>query len=69
MLEKIYKDKFSLGGGFLGFGSKSVDVIDTPVYVIFITDGDNSDHYATEELIREYSAKGMFIQFVGIGSA
>jgi len=39
------------------------------VYVIFITDGDNADHSATEKLIREYSSKGMFIQFVGIGSA
>ena len=68
VLEQIYKDKFTKWG-FLGFGSSTVDVIDVPVYVIFITDGDNSDHSATERLIREYSSKGMFVQFVGIGSA
>lgn len=38
-----------------------------PVYNIFITDGDNSDHYETERLIIEASRKPLFWQFIGIG--
>lgn len=64
VLEKIYKDKFS--SGMFGFGTK---VPEAPVFVIFITDGDNNDHSETTQLIKDYSSKGMFIQFVGIGSA
>jgi hypothetical protein len=40
-----------------------------PTYVIFITDGDNSDKEETERVVREMSRAGIFIQFVGIGSA
>lgn len=38
-----------------------------PTFVIFITDGDNSDKEATENLIREASNQAVFWQFVGIG--
>jgi hypothetical protein len=38
-----------------------------PVFNIFITDGDNSDHYETERLIKNGSDKHHFWQFVGIG--
>ncbi|EGT3641080.1 TPA: VWA domain-containing protein [Clostridioides difficile] len=38
-----------------------------PVYVIFITDGDNSDKKEAELVIREASNKPIFFQFIGIG--
>lgn len=40
----------------------------TPTYIIFITDGDNSDKRKTEEVIRESSKYNIFWQFVGIGN-
>lgn len=65
VLSAIAKDKFTTGG-FLGWGAKDVPIGD-PVYVIFITDGDNGDHAETKHIVRELSKKGIFIQFVGIG--
>lgn len=41
---------------------------DTPVFIIFITDGDNGDHKETDEIIRESAKENIFIQFVGIGN-
>lgn len=38
-----------------------------PVFVIFITDGANSDKPATNQVILKSSEQKMFIQFVGIG--
>ena len=59
--------------GFFGsmFGSKPNVTGNTtdPVYVIFVTDGDNSDKASAEEAIIEASKYGIFFQFVGIGSA
>jgi hypothetical protein len=43
--------------------------LDDPVFVIFMTDGDNFDHAETEKVIRESSKYGVFWKFVGIGSA
>lgn len=44
------------------------DAVQTdPVFVIFITDGNNSDKTETTERIRALSKKPIFIQFVGIG--
>jgi len=40
-----------------------------PTYVIFITDGDNSDHTETENIIKEASKNNIFWQFIGIGGA
>jgi hypothetical protein len=40
-----------------------------PAYVLFLTDGDNSDHSNAEKTIKEASSKGIFWQFVGIGGA
>lgn len=40
---------------------------DLPSYLIFITDGDNSDKPETSRLLREYSKHPIFWQFVGIG--
>ena len=38
-----------------------------PVFVIFVTDGNNSDKRETTELIRTLSHEAIFFQFVGIG--
>lgn len=55
-------------GGFLGFGSKQEAVkLSVPVYVIFITDGDNSDKDAARAAIKMAASHGIFFQFVGIG--
>ncbi len=57
-------------GGFMGIGGKTTyQQMDLPVYVIFITDGENSDHMETEYAIKEASNAGIFFQFVGIGGA
>lgn len=40
-----------------------------PNYIIFITDGDNSDKTAATHVITEMSKYPIFIQFVGIGNA
>lgn len=42
--------------------------LDLPVYVIFITDGENSDRSQAERAIQEASKYGIFFQFVGIGN-
>ena len=65
---KAIADNKLKSGWFLGFGRKDVTPED-PIYVIFITDGDNSDHGETNRVIRDLSKKGIFIQFVGIGGA
>ena len=38
-----------------------------PVFVIFVTDGNNSDKRETTDLIRTLSHEAIFFQFVGIG--
>jgi hypothetical protein len=53
-------------GGIAGFFKKKV--VD-PTYVIFVTDGDNDDHSATEAIIRQAASLPIFWQFVGIGGA
>lgn len=40
-----------------------------PVFVIFITDGDNSDKEDTRKALREASEFEIYFQFVGIGGA
>lgn len=40
----------------------------TPVFVIFITDGSNDDKRATNKIIQELSKTNIFIQFIGIGN-
>lgn len=69
-IEKIKSD-YTQGGGLLsklGFGKKS-NKLKYPVYVIFITDGENSDHEETKKALRDISNHGVFFQFVGIGAA
>lgn len=38
-----------------------------PTFILFITDGDNSDKPETDEIIRRSSGMNVFIQFIGIG--
>lgn len=57
--------------GFFGFGaSKNNPIVDdvTPTFILFITDGENADKPATDDIIRRSSAKNVFIQFIGIGN-
>ena len=39
-----------------------------PTYILFITDGANSDETATTKLLKDVCTKNVFIQFVGIGN-
>lgn len=39
-----------------------------PLYVIYVTDGQNDDKGQTEEVLREASKYPIFFQFVGLGS-
>lgn len=39
-----------------------------PVYIIFITDGDNYDKKETTKIIKELSRHNIFIKFIGTGS-
>lgn len=54
-------------GGLAGLFSKKSKALDEPVFVIFITDGDNGDKSKAENVIRDASNKGIFWQFVGVG--
>lgn len=67
VLKDIYKDFTSSSKGL--FGGVKVKAMDAPVYVIFVTDGDNFDKKETEEVIKKLSSEGFFIQFIGIGNA
>ena len=39
-----------------------------PTFLLFITDGENSDCNATDAIIRKASSMNVFIQFIGIGN-
>ena len=53
------------------FGSTTVipPIVDEgdPTFILFITDGDNADKEASNDVIRRSSEKNVFIQFIGIG--
>ena len=44
------------------------DLSNSPAFLIFITDGANSDRGETDKIIKELSEYNMFVQFVGIGN-
>ncbi|MCW5206081.1 VWA domain-containing protein [Desulfobulbus sp. F5] len=44
-------------------------IANLPVFVQFITDGDNQDREETEQLLRMMEVLPIFIQFVGVGNA
>lgn len=60
-------------GGFLGRNRAMITteaIVDhgTPTFILFITDGENSDKHETDAIIRRSSEKNVFIQFIGIGN-
>ncbi|TCP57919.1 TerF-like vWA domain-containing protein [Tumebacillus sp. BK434] len=62
--------------GFLGMGTKKALAVDVskyreaePVYVLFITDGDNYDKAEATEILTEVAKLGIFWQFVGVGES
>ena len=71
----IMKSGMSMGGteyapvlkDIVKYYNKS-DLDNIPAFVIFITDGANSDRSETDKIIRELSEYNMFVQFVGIGN-
>jgi len=69
-INQIVKDYVQLEkkGGFFGLGKTTTNTTD-PVYVIFITDGENSDREAAKRAITEASKYGIFFQFVGVGNS
>lgn len=65
-LEKVGFFK-SLFGQVTGNYPKTNEIQD-PVYLIFQTDGANSDMSETERLLADYEKQGIYIQFVGVGN-
>lgn len=74
-----YVDNVMLNSGMYMGGTEYAPVLNdivkcyknsknTPAFVMFITDGENGDKYATDAIIRELSNYNMFVQFVGIGN-
>lgn len=60
-------------GGFLGLNRQTVTmkaIVDkeSPTFVLFITDGENSDKTETNKIIMKSSDMNIFIQFIGIGN-
>ncbi len=66
-IKQIKEENCAQSSGFLGMGKKSA-TMDLPVYVIFITDGQNDDKTSTEAALKEASKFGIFFQFIGIGN-
>lgn len=67
-INSIIKNMDVNSSGFLKslFGGNSKKTSDLPTYVIFITDGENSDVSDTKEAMVKASYQGAFFQFVGI---
>lgn len=40
-----------------------------PIFIFFVTDGDNFDQSQTEKLIKEYAHLPIFWQFIGVGNS
>lgn len=74
-LELIYEEYVGgkpASGGFLsrltGKANTAVSNTGAPVYVLFVTDGANSDERDTTNILNELIKKNVFVQFVGVGS-
>lgn len=65
-------------GGFLGLFSKTIEEeqetwapstkMDHPIYVLFVTDGENTDKNLTRDMIKAISQYPIFFQFIGVGA-
>lgn len=59
-----------LWGGAAKANSAAVQAVgDTPVMVLLITDGENSDRAAFEKALLDLRARRAYVQFVGIGNS
>ena len=67
ILSKIFKKKHEQEHEQIATLPKEENTM--PVFVIFLTDGDNWDSEETDAIIRESAKKNIFIQFVGIGNS
>ena len=72
VLKAIIEGETKKKGGFFGFGAKTIKteaLVDnnTPTFILFITDGENSDKPESDAIIRKSSDMNVFIQFIGIG--
>lgn len=64
---KLVKDKFfASSGGILGMFKKKND---TPVFLMFITDGDNFDHSEFEKTLVQYRSEKVYVQMICIGNS
>lgn len=73
VLKSIIEGNIKKTGGFFGFGAKKVveeAIVDDgdPTFILFITDGENSDKSASDAIIKKSSEMNVFIQFIGIGN-
>lgn len=63
---------FSMGGTEYAPVLRAIHSKDTkniPTFTIFITDGDNSDKSASDDIVRKMSYDNGFVMFVGIGNS
>ena len=69
----VEKSRYSMGGTDYAPVLKAVidEMVDAgdPTFVLFITDGENSDKRDTDLVIRRSSELNVFIQFIGIGNS
>lgn len=73
VLSAIIEGDSNKKGGFLGLGRKTVtaeSIVDNgdATFILFITDGENTDKNKTNEIIKKSSDMNVFIQFIGIGN-
>lgn len=66
-IEMIKKDYIGGSKNFFSSLVSKKEPLEYPVYVIFITDGENYDHRETENALKDISNHGVFFQFIGIG--
>lgn len=68
-------------GGIMGlFGKKKVEIVQEtvttagendgsmPVYLMFITDGDNFDQNAAADIVRKMKDENVYLEFIGVGT-
>lgn len=69
MIQEDYVPGSAKKSGFLSaFSKEKTEPLKYPVYVIFITDGENSDQTEASEALKKASNYGIFFQFIGIGN-
>lgn len=71
VLKAIIEGKMHKKTGFFGRNTKTNTAIvndNEPTFILFITDGENSDREETNKIIKKSSDMNVFIQFIGIGN-